>query len=193
MLSVYRIIMLGQYVSLIPRDYEAFRATYPVMGTFHGTPLAHSWRSIEVKVLEEKGQVPGTFIAFTVGMFGCTRHAIDLFGDLLGATGELLPVHTRRGDSFWLYNPLRTLDALDEPRLGYRRASDGSILGISEYAFRPELLRSESLFRVPPSPGSLFVVAGQDDPRLDFKRRVEASGATGLRFDLMWSEDGRRG
>ncbi len=84
---------------------------------------------------------------------------------------------------YFLFNLTRVVDVLDQQRCVFSYYSDGGIMHIKEFAFHPELVKDELLFKVPQRRGSFNLATDR------FKGLVEQHGLTGFRFDKVWSDE----
>jgi hypothetical protein len=108
------------------------------------------------------------------------RRAVEALADFPGPNGELPPI-TCQGEEHFLFNVTRLVDALDEDSCDPERFDDGRILDIDRYAFFPDKLIGETVFKLRPDPlGRVYVT----DP---FRQRVLETGLRGFAFPLVWS------
>jgi hypothetical protein len=105
--------------------------------------------------------------------------AVDALGPLLREHGELLPLLCDN-ENLTMFNPTSVLDALDEGASSLARFSDGQIMRINRYVFRPALVRDAEIFKI----SSLRV-----SPTFVSHRFVDAwqkKGLRGLDFKQVW-------
>ncbi len=97
--------------------------------------------------------------------------AVIALRDLLEPNGQLLPI---AGGNYFAYNLLTIADALD------RDASEGiAAFEISRFEFRPNLVESLVIFRIPEKPYLTFVTD-------IFVNRVAQADLKGFDFQLAW-------
>jgi hypothetical protein len=106
--------------------------------------------------------------------------AVGAMGDMLTDSGEPLPLLCDEA-KLWLYNPTVVLDALDEGASTVLRFDDGRIMYIQKHAFRPEIVRGVSVFKLA-TVGRSSVFFGPA-----FVQRWQAARLTGLEFKKVWS------
>jgi hypothetical protein len=97
---------------------------------------------------------------------------------LLEASGELLPLAPANA-GLQIYNPTNVVDALDEDRSKLTR-SDGHILIVYTYIFRPEVIRNLPIFKI----SNLRVSPTFVDK--SFVSLWKASALKGLDFTQVW-------
>jgi hypothetical protein len=142
-----------------------------------------SWKPIEVEFIDDdlnarlpEGDFPTLGITPTV-----SQRAVDVLLDLLVENGELLPLLSKEG-SYYAYHVTRVVDAFDEAESELKRFSDGAIMRVTRYAFRPERLAGMSIFRVPQL-SQVFVTE-------IFVERVIKAKLTGFEFVEVWKGPG---
>jgi hypothetical protein len=121
----------------------------------------------------------------TVPVFNA--RAAEALTDLIEGRVELLPLDVEGGDELYAVNVLRVKDALDEEASELKRfPNDPSrIMRIVRYAFDPEELAGETIFRIPQKKAYRYVT----NP---FVERVRESGLRGLNLDdPVWTAAGR--
>ena len=111
-----------------------------------------------------------------------SARAKALLGPRIDALGQWLALECNEAP-YWLFNVTHTVDALDEQQSEVARYSDGRIMGIDSFVFKPESLRGELLFHVRNTPGVPNLVTQ------DFVDLVYEHGLTGFSFRLVWSEE----
>jgi len=107
------------------------------------------------------------------------KKALTALEGIVAQVAELLPFHYKKQDWWMLYLPT-PVDCLDEEGTVY--CTDHiSPDNIRKAAFRHNNLPSQHIFRVPGG-YDYFVTK-------EFKRIVEEHALTGLKFELMWSDE----
>jgi hypothetical protein len=146
---------------------------------FARQPIAAEWRPPLLRLYDDKKRpLPvGDFPSFTALIPVFSERAVEALGDMLRANGELLPVHTAT-DTYYAFNPLTTLDALDEQDSEIARYPDGAIRSIQRHVFYQDRLRDATIFQIPQD-----LVTFVTDTFVD---RVKEAGLLGFRFDLVW-------
>jgi len=108
------------------------------------------------------------------------KSAITKLAGLLEEHGELLPLSCSEAELF-VFNPTRVLDALDEQSSAMLRFSDGGIMYISRYVFRPEVVAGNHIFKIPNRRASPVF---WDESAV---RAWASAGLRGLEFKKVWS------
>ena len=107
-------------------------------------------------------------------------HAKAVLGPYLEGLGQWLELDCAEG-SYWLFNITNIVDALDEP--ASRIVDLGSVVAVKEFAFKPEALRNQLIFKIPQRPGSYNLVTDA------FVKLVEEHKLTGFKFTPLWSDE----
>lgn len=105
-----------------------------------------------------------------------TEHAWVALRPLIGYCCEALPIIHPNGKPHFLVHVMETIDCLDLKRSEVKRFTDGGIMRVVHYAFKPGMLEGKHIFKLPLQSGSDLIV---DD---DFRSAVESNGLTGLLF-----------
>jgi len=180
--NVYRIRPAEGYEWLRPANISEHEVL-----NFDGRPRAHSWKPILMKRLKDFGDGrPVRAADFPAGSTGgqllMTDAARNKIEPYIANYGEFLPLRCNEG-KFWTFHVTRFVDALDEDasELLRSRQNPDYILMILKYAFRPERLTTDWMFKLPQSYGrGPFYVT---DP---FVHMIRTSGLTGLEFKRIW-------
>lgn len=151
---------------------------------FSGKPMAGSWTPIPVKVLisepDDARRPPSDFPSFYSTAWPVfSARAVDELADLLDGRGELLPLLSSEGE-YYVFNVTRLSDALDGERTEFKRFSDGRVMNISEYAFDPKAVESETIFKLPQIP-EMYTFATDR-----FAERVRERELEGFEFQPVW-------
>jgi hypothetical protein len=112
-----------------------------------------------------------------------SRRALDVLLPHIGTLGQVLPLAFDEAE-YAFFNITNVVDALDEAQseLEYFPSS-GRLSGVSRYAFKPDALRDQLLFKIPQQAGGFAFVTDR------FVEIVKAAGLTGFGFKLLWSDD----
>jgi hypothetical protein len=181
----------GMIVYQLRQNSERFCSFAANVGTDHaiyhrfdGTPLKASWEELAIHAADEpdeRAQLPDFALLGVVPVF--SEQAVNALRDLLELNGELLSLrHARR--KYFAYNVTTMLDALDEGRSRVSRFSDGGIMSIEGYVFRPGVLSDAAIFKIPQLPGAFVYVTEE------FADRVRRAELLGFVFRELWREAG---
>lgn len=116
---------------------------------FDGRSLKDSWTPVEITAADEDDELAilGDFALLgTIPIFSAV--AVSKIGSVLQRYGELLPLQYSRAD-YYAYNVTHFVDALNEPASSVTRLSAGSIMSIERYAFHPDRVEDEVIFKLP--------------------------------------------
>jgi hypothetical protein len=149
---------------------------------FSGRPMAEEWEPPHLEIYGKsrvgRRLVPGDFSTFsTHPVF--SKRAVEALDDVLRANGELLPIDTPQG-TYYAFNVLTSIDALDEEHSELRRFPEGGIYSFRRYAFHNDRLGDATIFKIPQNLVRTYVTDA-------FVKRVEEAGLVGFRFDPLWS------
>lgn len=155
---------------------------------FNGTPLANEWRPLGVQAVEEEVN-SGRPASDCPHLFGAvpvfSSRAIATLRPLLQESGEILPLDSRDG-SFFIFNVLNIIDALDEQASSIVRFPDGKkVLEIERFVFRPSKLTGVEVFKLSQQPLGRVFVADK------FVELVNKAGLVGFNFKWLWASDQR--
>lgn len=183
-LNVYKIVPMerGEWLQTVNRDdYMLF--------VFDGRPRAATWEPVAMRRLKDFGDgLPVIPVDFPTGLGGSSMlmsdRARNLIEPYIEKYGEFLPLACDEGE-FWAFHVTHFINALDETASTVAYASDdpSHVIMIHRYAFRPEKLTADWMFKIPQSRGRghFFVT----DP---FVHMINGSGLTGLRFKKLWPQ-----
>ncbi len=145
-----------------------------------GKPLARSWGPPSVGVDEHAGRWPD-FPSLLLSIPVFSARAWGVLRPLVGASVEALPLDCPAGPSYFAINVLDHVEALDHDRSAIVRFTDGGIMMVDSYAFKPGLLNGKHMFKLPETATIEVLVSG------DFKELVERHRLTGLLFKELGS------
>lgn len=180
--SVFRIsVDVNAFQWLIPADDRVW-----IDGKldFDCQALGASWRPLEFYVHNPK-RARGNFLNIGPGLFALDQTAREALLDLLEMCGELLPATIEGQDErVDILNVLECVNALD------RKKSRIEPTGlVSKYVFHVDRLSESSIFKIPQSSrAEILTYTGIKNPVDEFRFRYAESGLTGLKFDLLWSD-----
>lgn len=119
--------------------------------------------------------------------FAMTDRTRRLFEECLVGSGEWLPLRFR-GEELHFLNILEDVDCLDEPKSEFFYGSTGKRLYPPiRYSFVLSRLPESSVFKIPETDFAEVLTFEGRYPDGEFKPLVESLGATGLRFEPVWS------
>jgi hypothetical protein len=146
---------------------------------FDGSPMAASWKPVEIEVLYKGERSQSDFPEFS-GLAVFSARAADVLRDVLEPHGELLELNCTNGD-YYVYNVTNVVDALDEDASEVKRfRSSGRIMRVISYEFKPDALGAP-VFKLPQLVKSYVFVTDE------FVRRAEEAGLNGFDFsDVVW-------
>jgi len=175
-----------------PLGSEHFEDCHPVKGddfftldaALDGTPRGDTWRSPQMKIIRmdrrKKLKVSDSPWLGTSTTLIFRPRVVAAIGPLLREYGELLPLVCEEPDLV-IYNVTRVIDGLDEQASTLSRFSDGRILRVSRYVFRPEIVAGVDIFKISNERPSPTFVSDR------FVEAWTSAGLRGLDFPLVWS------
>ncbi|MBR0641991.1 imm11 family protein [Plastoroseomonas hellenica] len=153
-----------------------------------GTSAAAGWRPLRVELISTLGEEDEVDppVVTDCPYLGAVQlllsaRARDVLAPLLEPEGEFLPVEAAFG-AYWIYNCLRSLEALDEARSVAERFPDGDIKRITRHELRPEVIGQHAIFHLHGKTGIYYAT-----DRL--VAAVERAGLTGFVFTEVWSSE----
>jgi hypothetical protein len=112
-----------------------------------------------------------------------SRRALDVLLPSIGTLGQVLPLAFEEAE-YAFFNITNVVNALDESRSELEHfPSTGRLSRVLRYAFKPEAVRDQLIFKIPQQPGGFAFVTDR------FVEIVKANGLTGFGFKLMWTDE----
>lgn len=157
-------------------DYKEFNQLYD---NYLGKSVKSLWRPLRIKVLEGDESLPASDFPYLAPAFPImSRKAKEVFHDLIAPYVEFLPLQSSFGEYYGI-NVLEEVDALDEEASELKRFSDGRVMVVHKYVFKPDTVEGKVIFRIPQD-NSIFVTDL-------FADKVWESGLMGLKLEELWS------
>jgi hypothetical protein len=180
-------------IYLLHQDFDRYEIlTYSnledskrIQDWFCGEPIGNRWTPLKVEVLRDKDhkdRPSSDFPGFGAGKSVFSHRALESLRDMLDGNGEILPLDCKDGN-YWVFNVTRMVDALNVEGAKVKRFSDGGIMRVEQYSFRPEKIHGLTIFKIPQFPFSDVYVTDA------FVERVKGTGLTGFAFDLLWDSE----
>lgn len=160
-------------------------------GDFHGEPF-DKWKEKTFRI--EKLLFPKPNF-FNIGptAFVCDERARELAAEPLEMSGELLPIRVEgEKGKFWIYNCTNCINAVDAKKSRYWKFGPGpDERQMDRPAFFASRFGEESVFKIPEDRATLvYCVERTGDPDDgEFKAVVESNGLTGLKFEMVWTDE----
>jgi hypothetical protein len=141
-------------------------------------PVLDTWTPVVAHVFEDNPGTDGDFPSLSNynELPVMSERAWVALRPLIGYCCEALPIIHPAGKPYFIVHVMETIDGLDANRSEVKHFTDGGIMRIVRYSFKPEMLQDKHIFKLPRESGGELVV---DD---DFRRAVEANGLKGLQF-----------
>lgn len=157
-------------------DYKEFDQLYD---NHLGKSVKSLWRPLRIKVLEGDESLPASDFPYLAPAFPImSRKAKEVFHDLIAPYVEFLPLQSSFGEYYGI-NVLEEVDALDEEASELKRFSDGRVMVVHKYVFKPDTVEGKVIFRIPQD-NSIFVTDL-------FADKVWESRLMGLKLEELWS------
>jgi hypothetical protein len=181
------------YASVVGDD-KAWDFLFSAGEPFSGVPFGKKWK-IPQFYIEEPLLPRPDFFWLDPAAFACNEKARLHSGEPLEISGEFLPVRVEgEKGKFWIYNVTKTLNVLDPKQSLWERIGPGKADRIlRKPSFIASRFGEEVIFKIPENRGAcIYCVEYTGDPEDgEFKALVEKHNLTGLRFDLVWSDEKR--
>jgi hypothetical protein len=157
-----------------------------------GQPFPQGWK-VPPFFIREPRLKRGNFVHWLAWILIADKKATDTLQDMFEKSGELFKFDYK-GEEFSLFNPLNTLDVLDEENTIWRRhyKTGNKTEVIEKYVFHQHRVSHEEvpIFKIPEKRSELFTIEKEGkDSENEFKYRVEKAGLTGIKFIEIWSDE----
>jgi hypothetical protein len=113
-----------------------------------------------------------------VGAPGLSKKAVEILMPLIEKNVQLLPLKHPAFEYFRL-NVLQLIDAIDYEKSTFRKLSNGRLLTVKEYVFKPDCLIGVDIFKVPYFTTNVYVSDR-------FRQTVLDNKLTGFDFIKLW-------
>jgi hypothetical protein len=118
-----------------------------------------------------------------IGAPGLSKKAVEFLMPLIGNNVQLLPLKHPTFEYFRL-NVLQVIDAIDYEKSTFRKLSNGKLLTVKEYVFKPDCLMGVDIFKVPYFTTNVYVSDR-------FRQTVLDNNLTGFEFIELWDSEAR--
>ena len=170
-----------------PKRFCSFTPVDPSHRTmyhhFDGTSAKSTWTEHQIRAADEpddEALLPDFALLGVVPVF--SEQAVEVLREMLEGNGELLPLrHARR--RYFAHNVTTVIDGLDEQRSIMERFTDGGVMAIESYTFKPATLSGAKIFKIPQLPRAHVYVT---DSFIEPVRRAELLGFV---FRELWRHD----
>ncbi|AUS09236.1 hypothetical protein C1X05_10660 [Laceyella sacchari] len=150
---------------------------------FHSiTPLADVWEDVKVFTLEDGEPSDCPIFWGHSGTLVFSDRAFNELQKFLKDKVEGLPlIHPQK--EYYAIHVMNAIDAIDYHHAVIRQLSTGLKVGFERYAFIPEKVKNEHVFRIwlDDRIGSMVFVSDE------FKEAVESKGLVGFQFTEVWN------
>ena len=140
--------------------------------------LAHSWIAPVAHAFEDNPEVEGDFPSLSNynAIPVMSQRAWDVLRPLIRYCCEPLLIIHPAGEPYFIIHVMETIDCLNADRSEVIRYTDGGIMQVVRYSFRPTMLNGKHIFKLPRESGAELIV---DDV---FRNEVESKGLLGLQL-----------
>lgn len=165
---------------------------YLDIDNFNGRPFPKKWRRVTLFFCNPL-RPRADFHNFSISKFVCNERARKLAGPALDGAGEFLPVEIEGEASVhYIYNVTTCGDFIDSKNSIWEFYEPEKIdMGLVAPAFRAASLGGKTLFKIPEDEGT-EIYCVERKPAVgcyELKSLVEQHKLTGLKFELVWSEN----
>ncbi|WP_251862281.1 DUF1629 domain-containing protein [Clostridium sp. Marseille-Q2269] len=122
---------------------------------FDGKSIKDTWIPFSVEEIEiiRKGDKP----SFSGSLPVFSRKAVEVLKKYLDNNAEVLPLSYDKGNYF-IINVINVKDCIDIEKSEVKRFKcSGEIMRFIKYAFKPEAINNEHIFKIPELKGHVFV------------------------------------
>ncbi|MBA4494011.1 imm11 family protein [Paenactinomyces guangxiensis] len=162
------------------KDYEQY-----FKDKFNTTnPLLEIWGDVKVFTLDEgeSSDCPYFWGYSAAPVF--SERALGLTKDFLRGKAETLPL-VHPVNKYFAIHVLNTIDAIDYDRAVIRQLETGLRVGMDKYAFIPEKIEGQHIFRIYIDDRVRSMVFVSDE----FKKLVESNKLVGFEFIEVWDSN----
>lgn len=149
-----------------------------------GRSLQDSWNPVEIKVVKSKKKKilsDSPYLNAAAPIF--SQKAVEVLNEFLDDSVELLDLNHQKSDKFYLINVVKVLDCIDHSKAEFRRFPNGRIMWCEKYAFHPEKVIGQHIFKIIDTPRGLVLVSDE------FRDKVLENNLTGFIFEEVWNSD----
>lgn len=183
-MKIYRVEVDGaNFQSFLPEDTAIWSTGHLFMDC---SPKLPSWIPPRVYVLQPKLK-RGNFFGLGPGMFVADSIAVGELRDLFEMSGELLPL-TFDGHEYYAVNVLGCFELLDQSSTQWEKNKAGVNIRVVKYGFQSSRFPEVPLLKIPQTCRGEILACDGLDAHINFKKRVEEKGLTGLRFKEIWTD-----
>ncbi len=111
-----------------------------------------------------------------------SRRALNALLPHIGHLGQTLPIEFDECE-YQLFNVTNVVDALDIENAEVRYFKDGGFNRVILYAFKPEAVRDQLLFKIPQQPSGFAFCTDR------FVKIVQDAKLTGFGFEQLWNSE----
>lgn len=198
-MRIYKISTLAKppksrfpYYSMLVADDDTWKRISPTGEAFQGVPFGKKWKMPTFYI--EKPLIPKpNFFNIGASAFACDAKARELAGEPLEMSGEFLPIKVEgEKERYWIYNCTNCINVVDV------KASKWQVFGsgakdrmLQKPAFYAARFGEETVFKIPEDRATQVYCAEftGDSQDGEFKAVVERSNLTGLKFELIWTDE----
>jgi hypothetical protein len=171
-----------QWVRFFTLDNLALPQYKDSRAFFDAQPLVRIDRNTEATPRGSKARL-GDYSNVGYAPYPCfSARAKKLLGPHIDGLGQWLALECDEAP-YWLFNITHVFDALDEQHSELAHFTDGGVMAIDSFVFRPERLRGQLMFKVPQCPAMYRLVTQ------DFVDLVREHQLTGFMFKQLWSSE----
>ncbi len=182
-----RIYYIIPHDSVQRLDMDVDQRTNVIRTLGRGTRWQGDWRAPAVWRLQKPRKrkpemlCDWTVVGASVGVPALSTRAKRILEPVLGSHAQWLPLVFDEAE-YWLLNLLHVIDALDAGKSEIRTLPNGSVMNIETYAFKPDAVADEWLFKVTQHPHHVLATDR-------FRALIEAEALTGMFFQPMWDSE----
>lgn len=191
-IKIYKVkVDLNKYYSLVPSDRELWKKHRDNL--FKGSRMLDEWDVSNFYVNDPINRKKGNFFYIHSGAFAFDQRVLDdeSLGSILRTSGEILEGFLEdTKELIYILNIPNVYNCLDRENTERRTALGGEItVQIYKYAFYPERIGSNNIFKIPEMPSTaIYALSGRDEKIDEFYAQYHKLDFRGLTFEEIWSE-----
>lgn len=171
----------NKYFSLILKEQSKESFEF-LKDKFKGESIQDEWKPLEVEIYKKSKKFSDSPIFWdAIGSFILSNKAYNDLKMFLEQKTEVLPlIHPQY--SYYIVNNLNVIDCLDKEKTVFTTLSNGKIVDVENYVFRPEVLENQHIFKIKELKSTSTYVSDK------FKEEVEKNNLKGFLFQKVWSK-----
>lgn len=162
----------------------ADKKDWDLFDNFDGRTQFESWYPIKVDFIKsaKKKKIPDAiYLSPSAPVFN--NKSIEVLKKYMDGDVEFLSLGKLEDMEYYIINPIKVVDCIDQEKSEFQRFSDGRIMWCNQYSFVAEKVKGLHIFRILEVPRALILVSDE------FKQKTENSKLEGFIFKELWDSE----